>query len=110
MIYTVAHAQETEKKLTERAAEGKRVLKDGISSHSRGGIVWQTLGEAQLWLAGKVQEYAEGTGERAELNSLQIYGVEADWERDTYQYKDEPHRRLFIARPVCRLDDVGNAA
>lgn len=97
MIYTVANREETERKLTERAAEGLPVLKDGVSSRSRGGAVWETREAAEAWLGSH-----EGA-EKEQATLLAIYGVEADWERHTSQYPGEVFRRLVIARSIVRL-------
>ena len=97
MIYTVSNREETEKKLAEREAVGERVWKEGVSSRSRGGAVWQTREEAEAWLASRSE------AEKEQAAALAIYGLDAVWDRDTSQYKGEDFHRLIIARPIVRL-------
>jgi hypothetical protein len=116
MIYTVANKADTDKRLAEKAAEGGRLFKQGMSARGQrtpGGAVWETRESAQRWLDDKLLE-AQAEVDRQtgtwmpqknldELKCLAVYRVEGDWERDAIQYDGEPYRRLIIDRPMAAI-------
>ena len=95
MIYTVGNREECERDMAVKEAEGKRLYKRGPFQNGheryRGGAVWHGRDGAQAFV-----DAHPGDG-------LAVFGVEADWERETVQYGDEPFRRLVINRPLVRL-------
>lgn len=95
MLYTVGNRVEYEKGIAERAAAGTRLLKFGMGQRDgqmyRGGAVWDQIDGARAFVA---QHPDDGLG---------VFGVEADWDRDTLQYDEETFRRLIVARPLVKL-------
>jgi hypothetical protein len=67
-----------------------RGLHNGI--WQEGGSVWRTAEEARAFILGNGIEATR-----------EVYGVEADWETDTLQLRDEPYRRLLKTAPIVGL-------
>lgn len=96
MIYCIGHRERYDAGL----AKGPfyklgRGLRNG--TFEPGGSVWQTEAEARTFIA------RTGIGATRE-----VYGVEADWDSDTLQLRDEPFRRLVKTAAVIRLPRQGD--
>lgn len=107
MIFTVGNKEVYDKAIAEMEANGERLIKAGLSAigkrRTAGGACWRTQGEAELWLE---QERAKPEGERFPgVESLAVYGLEAEWDRDTMFMGAEPFARLIVNRPVVKLPE-----
>ncbi len=98
MIYTVGHLANylKGKKLAEE--EGVPWCKAGREGEYQGGTVWQRRHEAQ--------EYVDRTNpRRAPENAYSVFGVEADWDKDTIaDIEVSPARSLLRDAPIVILD------
>lgn len=59
------------------------IASDPSAAKAPGGSVWRTLGEAQTYLIAHSNPYRD-------LSWFAIYGVVADWERDTVEDTETP--------------------
>lgn len=95
MIYTVGVKEDYDRGIADKAAAGQRLQKRGMGQIDgvmyRGGMVWVGREAAAQYAAGVTDQV------------LAVYGVEADWDRDTMDY-GEGYRRLVVDRPLVRLD------
>lgn len=87
-----------------KAAEGKPLLKVGRGTVKgvpyEGGSVWETRAEVQAYIDG-----SEADPERMTLRGYAVYGVEADWKRDTVKAPgDVPWRSLKRDAIVVALE------
>lgn len=91
MLYTVGLVAKYEKAIDAGGAMklGQR-NEGGRAMH--GGWVWKSREEAQAYIDAQLS-----VARRA------VYGVEADWERDTYEAPGEPTRCLLRDAPIVRL-------
>ena len=83
MIYTVGNRES----YSEGFRKHGRLLKQGKDQRDEpydGGGVWETESDARSFL--RAQNLSE---------TFEVYGVIADWDLDTKQYRDEPFRRLI---------------
>lgn len=87
MLYTLGHKESYEQYFKEQGCPQKRgcMYEDGL--FCEGGTVWKTK---------------EGAAKHL-IDGFAIYGVMADWEKDTH---DAPsgHRALLVSRPLVRLE------
>ncbi len=92
MLYTVGLVAKYEKAIDAGGARklGRRV-ENGRPAH--GGWVWRTRAEAQAYI-----------DSRRSVARRAVYGVEADWEHDTYEAAEEPTRCLTRDARLFRLD------
>ena len=92
MIYCIGRTVRYEAALAGPAALVKRGGNDGYA----GGWVWATPDEARRFIA---------------INGLtathSVYGVQADWDKDTQGIAGEPGRRLSRDAVVVRFADPG---
>lgn len=102
MIYTVGDKASYDKGIAEKEAAGERLFKLGMcqvgANKTRGGAAFKSVEEAQAWID-------SNKAERPEAASYAVYGLEAEWERDTLQYDGEPFARLIINRPLVKLPE-----
>lgn len=100
MIFTIGDKASYDKGIAEKEAAGERLYKLGLcavgANRTRGGAAFKTAEEAQAWIDANKAERPEAAG-------YAVYGLEADWERDTIQYEGEPYARLIINRPIVKL-------
>lgn len=68
-----------------------QAMKIGRTEDYPGGSVWRTPEEARQYLADK------------NLDDFDVYGVEADWEKDTEPAKDGPFHDLLGDARLVRL-------
>jgi hypothetical protein len=71
---------------------GKGTDKSGLPYP--GGSVWRTEAEARQFIA-----------KMALTETRAVYGIEADWGRDTEQLPGEPFRRLLRHARIVRIDN-----
>ena len=93
MIYCIGLTVRYEAALAGPAAPVKR---GGEGGDYPGGWVWATVADAKRFLA---------------MNGLtathSVYGLRADWDRDTVANGDEPYRRLARDAEVVRVSASG---
>jgi hypothetical protein len=87
MIYTVGQTDIYEEVWSRGVNPGKK----GKSEDCIGGSVWKTREEAQAYL------------DKHPNLEYSIYGVDADWDKDTEPSEREWHN-LLIDSPLVRLD------
>ncbi len=92
MIYTVGLIEEYEKRIDDGTAIKLGRGKDGFGKPYAGGWVWKTPEDARRYLF-----------ERNSLSSRRVYGVIADWDRDTYIVPGAPTRCLKVNAKIVRL-------
>lgn len=90
--------------LAAMARHGKPLLKAGRGEidgrQHEGGSVWETRAEVQAYIDG-----SEVDPERMTLRGYAVYGVEADWKRDTVKAPgDVPWRSLKRDAIVVALE------
>lgn len=104
VIYTLGTKKTYDAALDIKAAEGKPLLKVGRGTVKgvpyEGGSVWETRAEVQAYIDG-----SEADPERMTLRGYAVYGVEADWKRDTVKAPgDVPWRSLKRDAIVVALE------
>ncbi len=91
MIYTIGYAEHYEKQFKESEAQGKPLIKIGRTIDYNGGSVWRTREEAQSYLDGRgMHEYS-------------VYGVLADWDRDTEGNKYHSFNNLLVNSELVKI-------
>ncbi|MFL5260412.1 MAG: hypothetical protein ACJ8AS_11715 [Hyphomicrobiales bacterium] len=71
----------------------KRGKSNPLGKPDRGGGVWKTPEDVRAYLRSKGWE-----------DIRDVYGVDADWDRDTYQDPETPFRRLLRSARVVKLE------
>lgn len=104
MIYTLGHKVSYDAGLEEMKARGRPLLKVGRGMHKgvpyEGGSVWRTREDAEAYM----QERAEGGNP---LEGFAVYGLEADWRKDTVKAPgDVGWRSLKRDAAVIALEDA----
>ena len=104
MIYTMGHKEFYDKGLQEEKELGNPFKKlgrtidhqysDGHRGYYRGGSVWKTEEEARKYLESK----------SSLLTNYDVYGVLADWEKDTEESKEHPWRDLLRTSQIVDID------
>jgi len=89
MIFTVGHTESYERYFREQIYwDGTGPTKLGRTGDYPGGSVWKTFEEAKSHCP----------------TNYSVYGVEADWDRDTVLLKDDDSgRSLLVTSPIVRL-------
>src|SRR4030042_4677086 len=88
MIYTIGHIESYKQYFAEQHPEGP--LKKGRTSDYSGGSVWKTVGEA-----------AENCPE-----NYSVYGVEADWDKDTVPSTQGTCHDLLVDSKLIDLENI----
>jgi len=94
MIYTLGHRPSYEEGLTKSEAAGKPFKKVGRKEDYQGGSVWRTREGVEAYLKANAHR----------LHDYAVYGVEADWERDTAPNPEHPFHDLLVDAPLVRLE------
>lgn len=91
MIYTCGHTESYERYFREQGTPSKlgRGMHEG--RYYQGGSVWKTFDEANHFA----------------INGYSVYGVLADWDKDTTQSKDGPWHDLLVTSPLVKLTTDG---
>ncbi len=92
MIYTVGLIEKYEPALDRGGVTKRGPHRRADGFDDPGGWVWRTAEDARAYLAA-----------RGSLDSRRVYGVMADWERDTREVAGEPTRCLSRDAEVVRL-------
>lgn len=96
MIYTIGRTTGYDLALRENPT----TVKCGRDGESHGGSVWRTPEEAQAYIDEHPAEWWPPEWPPEEFG---VYGVEADWDEDTYQVGDEPWRALLHDARLVKL-------
>lgn len=100
MIYTLGRTTDYEQCFRDMETTGRRPAKVGRFMNATegycGGSVWQTPEEVQRHIDSKP----------ATLDGYSVYGVEADWTRDTTASQNGPWHDLLINAPLYRLSEL----
>lgn len=118
MIYTLGHRASYLEGIEQRRAAGGSLLKvgrsvqDGRTVHD-GGSVWETREDAQAYLdswRARWDAHVAGSGPyvgASDPHEFSVFGVEADWRRDTYAPKgSEGWRALKEDAVVVVLEEA----
>lgn len=94
MIYTLGYRPSYEEGLAKSEAAGEPLKKVGRYSDYQGGSVWKTCKEVEAHLKANTHR----------LEDYAVYGVDADWERDTAPNPLNPFHDLLVDAPLVRLE------
>jgi hypothetical protein len=99
MIYTLGNRENYDQGFREKEAAGERLLKEGRNWPNPGGAVWATLKDASEYLIARQRQ--------GRLLDYGVFGVEAEWGKDTEQASEFgtalPWHNLLVDAPLVRL-------
>jgi len=97
MIFTIGHTIS----YATAFREEPELLKLGRTDEHPGGGVWETRQAAQDFLDSMPNEYCPNW----QAKDFSVYGVDADWEEDTYEDFFTPWRLLKRDAQLIKLSD-----
>lgn len=105
MIYCIGHTRGYRKHIRDLAARGETPVKigkrDDIDGEPYpGGSVWRTRKDAQHWPETLGPQWDPPRMPEA----FSVFGVDADWERDTEPDSEHPFHNLLKDSPLIDLD------
>ena len=95
MTFTIGYSYSYEKGFERAEKNGIPLMKVGTREDYDGGCVWKTEEEARKYLKENWPR----------LDGYNVYGVLADWERDTAKLEGEPFSRLLVDSELVKLED-----